>query len=271
MRWRSSGCAASASAAPSPTGAALAHHRPGRPGLMVILAGQVDVTHVDKSGQRVTIVDHGPGEFVGELAQLAGRPALADVTAEEPVQALVIPPDRLRALLIAEAELGERIMRALIIRRVGLLETGSGGPIIVGRADNGDVLRLRELSAPQRSAAAIARPRHRPRSQGADRALPCRSRATADRALPQRAAAAQSNRGRTGALHRHWSARSIRTASTTLPWSAPGPPGLPPRCMPRPKGCPLSCSTAAASAARPAPRRASKIISAFRPASPAWP
>ena len=112
------------------------------PGLMVILSGRVDVTHVDKTGQRLSIVGHGPGEFVGELAQLAGRPALADVTAEEPVQALVIAPDRLRALLIAEAELGERIMRALIIRRVGLLETGSGGPIVVGRADNGNVLRL---------------------------------------------------------------------------------------------------------------------------------
>ena len=73
---------------------------------------------------------------------MAGRPALADATAQEPVQALIIPPDRLRALMIAEAELGERIMRALIIRRIGLLETGSGGPIIVGRADNGDVLRL---------------------------------------------------------------------------------------------------------------------------------
>ena len=51
-----------------------------------------------------------------------------------PVEALVIPPDRLRDLLIAEAELGERIMRALILRRVGLLETGAGGPVIVGRA-----------------------------------------------------------------------------------------------------------------------------------------
>ena len=88
---------------------------------------------------------HGPGHFLGELAQLAGRPALADATALEPVQALIIPPDRLRALLIAEAELGERIMRALILRRVGLLETGSGGPIIVGRADNGDVLRLQSF------------------------------------------------------------------------------------------------------------------------------
>ena len=45
-------------------------------------------------------------------------------------------------MLVAEAELGERIMRALILRRVGLLETGAGGPVIVGRAENGDVLRL---------------------------------------------------------------------------------------------------------------------------------
>ena len=33
-------------------------------------------------------------------------------------------------------------MRALILRRVGLLETGVGGPVIIGRAENGDVLRL---------------------------------------------------------------------------------------------------------------------------------
>ena len=124
------------------TGAALATIGHVSPGLMVILAGHVEVTHRDKSGQRVTIVTHGPGQFLGELAQLAGRPALADATAQEPVQALIIPPDRLRALMVAEAELGERIMRALIIRRIGLLETGSGGPIVVGRADNGDVLRL---------------------------------------------------------------------------------------------------------------------------------
>jgi thioredoxin reductase (NADPH) len=79
---------------------------------------------------------------MGELAQLAGGPALVDAHARNAVEALIIPPNQLRALLIAEAELGERIMRALILRRVGLLETGAGGPVIVGRAGNGDVLRL---------------------------------------------------------------------------------------------------------------------------------
>jgi len=93
-------------------------------------------------GRKEPIVTHLSGTFMGELAQLTGRPSLVDAEALEPVQAVIVPPDRLRALLVAEAELGERIMRALILRRVGLLETGSGGPVIVGRAGNGDVLRL---------------------------------------------------------------------------------------------------------------------------------
>jgi thioredoxin reductase (NADPH) len=111
-------------------------------GLTIILAGKVDITQHEESGRRKLIVTHGPGQFMGELAQLAGRPVLVDAYAQGPVEALIIRPDRLRALLVAEAELGERIMRALILRRVGLLETGAGGPVIVGRAENGDVLRL---------------------------------------------------------------------------------------------------------------------------------
>ena len=111
-------------------------------GFTIILSGKVDVNQHASSGQGELIVTHGPGDFMGELAQLAGQPALVDAHAQEAVEALIIPRDQLRALLIAEAELGERIMRALILRRVGLLEVGSGGPVIIGRAGNGDVLRL---------------------------------------------------------------------------------------------------------------------------------
>jgi thioredoxin reductase (NADPH) len=124
------------------TGEALAKVGEVSPGLVIFLAGHVDVTRRDQSGLRAPIVSYGPGAFMGELAQLSGRPALVDASAQGPVEALIIPPEQLRALLIAEAELGERIMRALILRRVAILETGAGGPVIVGRAENGDVLRL---------------------------------------------------------------------------------------------------------------------------------
>ena len=111
-------------------------------GLMVILAGEVAVTERDHFGNNKLIAIHGAGNFLGELALLSGRPALVDAVAQEAVEALIIPPERLRALMIAEAELGERIMRALILRRVAILQAGIGGPIILGRAENGDVLRL---------------------------------------------------------------------------------------------------------------------------------
>jgi thioredoxin reductase (NADPH) len=114
-------------------------------GLTIIISGHVDILQREKSGGHRLIVTHGPGSFMGELAQLSGRPALIDAYAKDEVHALVIPTEQLRALLIAEAELGERIMRAFILRRVGLIETGGGGPVIVGRAGNGDVLRLQNF------------------------------------------------------------------------------------------------------------------------------
>ena len=105
--------------------------RVGEPGhgLTVILDGAVEVSQQGESGP-VPIVTHLANGFMGELAQLSGRPSLVDAEAVRPVEALLIPPERLRALLIAEADLGERIMRALILRRMGLLESGGGGPII---------------------------------------------------------------------------------------------------------------------------------------------
>jgi thioredoxin reductase (NADPH) len=92
------------------------------PGAFVILGGRVEVTYRGTSGHSELIVEHGRGSFMGELAQLSGRPSLVDAYAKEAVQALLIPPRRLRDLLVEEAELGERIMRALILRRVALLD-----------------------------------------------------------------------------------------------------------------------------------------------------
>ncbi|HEY1604532.1 MAG TPA: FAD-dependent oxidoreductase [Allosphingosinicella sp.] len=111
------------------------------PGLTLIVSGRVEVTQHDGTGRRRPIVTYEPGSFLGELAQLSGRPFLVDATALTEVEALTVAPDRLRALLVAEAELGERIMRALILRRVGLIESGAG-PTIIGPAGDGDVLRL---------------------------------------------------------------------------------------------------------------------------------
>ena len=116
--------------------------RAGQPteGLMLVLSGHLRVAPHNSPDSPITT--HGPGDFQGELAQLSGRPSLVDGTAVDDVEAVLIAPQRLRDLMVEEAELGERIMRALILRRVGLLEQNVGGPIIIGRAEDRDVLRL---------------------------------------------------------------------------------------------------------------------------------
>jgi thioredoxin reductase (NADPH) len=114
------------------------------PGLFVLIAGHVAITHRDGRGHDVPIVEHGPGNFGGELSQLAGsRPALVDGVARDDVELVMIPPAQVRAVLVNEADLGERIMRALILRRVALIEHGGGGPVLIGDPQSPDVVRLR--------------------------------------------------------------------------------------------------------------------------------
>src|SRR5271166_844925 len=112
------------------------------PGMFVLKSGRVQVKRRDRLGSLAPIVEEGPGDFVAEVGQLSGRPALVDVHAVEDVEALLIPPDHLRSVMIAEPELGDRIMRALILRRVVLIETGAGGPLFIGPEEAPDVLRL---------------------------------------------------------------------------------------------------------------------------------
>jgi thioredoxin reductase (NADPH) len=117
------------------------------PGMYVLIKGSVRVTRRDPLGHRAPIVEQGPGEFVAEVGQLSGQPAFVDVHAIDTVEALLIPPQNLRALMIEEAELGERIIRALILRRITLIEAGAGGPILIGPASSPDVIRLQGFLA----------------------------------------------------------------------------------------------------------------------------
>ncbi|MFI4933609.1 MAG: FAD-dependent oxidoreductase [Caulobacterales bacterium] len=123
-------------------GEALQRAGEGGHGMVVILGGTVKVSRRDGTGSAQLVTTHEPGSFMGELAQLSGRPALVDAHAVGPVEALVLTPEGLRAVLVAEADLGETIMRALILRRVALIEVGAGGPVIIGPAEHPDVRRL---------------------------------------------------------------------------------------------------------------------------------
>jgi thioredoxin reductase (NADPH) len=127
-------------------------------GMYVILSGRIAIVPRDALGQTVSVTAFAeligapleemaevvPGEVIADLGQLSGRPDLSaiDARAIGEVEAIVVPPEALRTLLVAEAELGERILRALILRRVALIELGFGGPVLVGAVKSPDVTRL---------------------------------------------------------------------------------------------------------------------------------
>jgi thioredoxin reductase (NADPH) len=115
------------------------------PGAYVILSGHVAISDRDGLSGVTPIVEQGPGQFIGEVGQLSGHAALVDGVAEGVVEALLFPPEKLRSLLIGEAELGERLMRALILRRVALLQDGTGGVTLIGPPDGADLIRLQNF------------------------------------------------------------------------------------------------------------------------------
>ena len=112
------------------------------PGMFLVLKGAVSAVQRDGMGAHARIARHAPGQFTGEVGQLSGGPALVDGIAEEEVEALLLPPEQLRALIVAEADLGERMVRAFILRRVALLQQGASGVVLVGNPRAPGVLRL---------------------------------------------------------------------------------------------------------------------------------
>jgi len=111
-------------------------------GMFVVLKGSVTISQRDGLGNVTPIVRQGAGQFLAEVGQLSGAMALVDGDADGDVETLLIRPEQLRALIVAEADLGERIVRALILRRVALIETGMSGPVMIGAPRAPAMLRL---------------------------------------------------------------------------------------------------------------------------------
>src|SRR5882672_12426653 len=115
------------------------------PGMYVVLDGAIAISQRDGLGNVVPIVRTGPGQFIAEVGTLSGQATLVDARADTDGEALLVSPRQLRALIIAEADLGERLVRALILRRVALIESGHSGPVLIGQPQSADVLRLQNF------------------------------------------------------------------------------------------------------------------------------
>ena len=114
----------------------------------LVLEGAIDVVSRDGLHHEAAITTLGVGQFSGEVSALAGRGTLTAGRAG-PEGCTVLPFDaaHVRALVIGAAEVGEIVMRAFILRRVGLIQEGSAGSVLVGRPGSPDLVRLQGFLA----------------------------------------------------------------------------------------------------------------------------
>jgi thioredoxin reductase (NADPH) len=101
-------------------------------GVFFVLKGSIAIFRHDGFDNNVRIVTLRPRQFSGDVGQLSARPALGDARAIGEVEAIRLSAPQLRALIVAHADLGERIVRAMIVRSVALFTKNSGGPVIIG-------------------------------------------------------------------------------------------------------------------------------------------
>jgi CRP/FNR family cyclic AMP-dependent transcriptional regulator len=77
--------------------------------VIVLLAGTARVFATAANGRQVLVTIVGPGEILGEMAALDGRPHSASVTASEPIEAVVIPSDRFLSIMAEHATIASAV------------------------------------------------------------------------------------------------------------------------------------------------------------------
>src|SRR5688572_25526966 len=110
----------------------------------VVVSGEVEI--VRPSGAAETLVTvHRPGQFSGEVNMLSGRPAVGRMRATKPGELIELDRQHMLALVQTDAELGEILMRAFILRRVELVAAGVGDVVLIGSMHSAGTLRIKEF------------------------------------------------------------------------------------------------------------------------------
>ena len=111
----------------------------------LVLTGTLDVLVRDALGHVNTVATHGPGELSGEISQLAGGASYSQGRAgSEGAEIVPFDAAQVRRLVVSTTDVGEVVMRAFILRRVFLIQTGAG-VVLLGETNAPQALRLQNF------------------------------------------------------------------------------------------------------------------------------
>jgi thioredoxin reductase (NADPH) len=106
------------------------------------LKGAIEIFESDDAGERHLVHAHRPGQFTGELDLFNDRKILVTGHAVPGSRVVRVKRPDFRRMIAAEPDIGEIIMRAFILRRVGLMLHGQGGVTLVGPGHSASTARI---------------------------------------------------------------------------------------------------------------------------------
>jgi thioredoxin reductase (NADPH) len=110
----------------------------------IVLDGELEIVH-PRGELEDPITIHHAREFTGEASMLSNRPTLVRGRARGRLRVISIAPSRLRALLQTDSDFSEVVMRAYILRRLGLLSGGLGDVVVIGSRHSAATLHVHEF------------------------------------------------------------------------------------------------------------------------------
>ncbi|MFN3353039.1 MAG: FAD-dependent oxidoreductase [Brevundimonas sp.] len=111
----------------------------------LVLDGAVEIYDLDERGQPHVFTLHGPRQFTGEVDLFNDRQILVSGRTRGATRVVRLKRDVFRRMIAAEADIGEILMRAFILRRVGLMRHAQGGVVLVGSGHDGETSRIQSF------------------------------------------------------------------------------------------------------------------------------
>jgi thioredoxin reductase (NADPH) len=110
----------------------------------VVVSGELEVVRPCGAVETLVTIQE-PGEFTGEVNMLSGRRSIVRIHATKPGEVIQLNHQNMMNLLQSDAELGEIIMRAFILRRFELVASGTGDVVLIGSSNSSSTFRIKEF------------------------------------------------------------------------------------------------------------------------------
>jgi thioredoxin reductase (NADPH) len=108
----------------------------------VVKSGEIEVIRPSGLGDALIATVHAE-QFTGDISMILGRPALMRLRVSQSGEVVQLTRDQMHALIQADAEMSEVLMKALIYRRIELVAQGIGDALLIGSPHSGATLRIK--------------------------------------------------------------------------------------------------------------------------------